>query len=105
LLVEAVEKATLGWESSAAMPIRATNPISTQPQGEQETRKPSVLRWTISQLSNPTETEHSLKVKERSWNVYEKKGSERKEREGTGLSSKPKDSYVFVDSALCFKDG
>jgi hypothetical protein len=39
-----VEKAMLGWEDLAAMPIRSTNPISKRPQEGLETRKALFLK-------------------------------------------------------------
>ena len=59
-------------------------------------------RWIISPSSR-NETKHSLKVTERSGNVYENKGSAWKESKEAGMAQKPSGSYAFVAGVLCSK--
>jgi type IV secretory pathway VirB4 component len=97
-----VEKATLGWERLAAMPVRFQIRSRKGPRDGQKLGKSSAQSWTISPSSR-SEAKHSLKLAERSLNVYENKGSEWKELEEAGRSQKAKGGYVFVDGVLCFK--
>ena len=62
-------------------------------------------RWTISEQAGRSQAMHSSKLTERSWNVYENKGSAREEREEAGMPQKTKGSYVSVDCILWFNIG